>query len=79
MAGPGRLTDRATTGAERLVATLEEVGVTVAFGLPGVHNLAIWQALSGSSIRLIGVRHEQAAVYARMDMPERPGGSGWPW
>ena len=38
--------------------------MTVAFGLPGVHNLAIWKALSESSIRLVGVRHEQAAVYA---------------
>jgi thiamine pyrophosphate-dependent acetolactate synthase large subunit-like protein len=52
------------TGAERIVATLEEIGVTVAFGLPGVHNLALWSALSGSAIRLIGVRHEQTAVYA---------------
>ena len=38
--------------------------MTVAFGLPGVHNLAIWKALSESPIRLVGVRHEQAAVYA---------------
>jgi acetolactate synthase-1/2/3 large subunit len=34
------------------------------FGLPGVHNLAIWKALSESGIRLVGVRHEQTAVYA---------------
>src|SRR5204862_5176542 len=33
-------------------------------GLPGVHNLALWAALRESSIRLIGVRHEQAAAYA---------------
>lgn len=32
--------------------------------MPGVHNLSIWKALSGSKIRLVGVRHEQAAVYA---------------
>ncbi len=43
---------------------LERLGVSVAFGLPGVHNLAIWKALSESPIRLVGVRHEQAAVYA---------------
>ena len=53
-----------TTGAERIVEALDQLGVTVAFGLPGVHNLAIWQALSRSKIRLIGVRHEQTAVYA---------------
>lgn len=52
------------TGAELVVAALERLGVTVAFGLPGVHNLPIWNALRGSEIRLIGVRHEQAAVYA---------------
>ena len=30
----------------------------------GVHNLALWEALRGSPIRLVGVRHEQAAAYA---------------
>jgi len=38
--------------------------VRVVFGLPGVHNLAAWEALRASPIRLIGVRHEQTAVYA---------------
>src|SRR5204862_3346000 len=52
------------TGADVLVSALESLGVHAVFGLPGVHNLAIWEALSRSSIRLIGVRHEQAAVYA---------------
>jgi thiamine pyrophosphate-dependent acetolactate synthase large subunit-like protein len=54
---------RAPAGV-RVVEALERLGVTVAFGLPGVHNLAIWKALSESSISLVGVRHEQAAVYA---------------
>jgi thiamine pyrophosphate-dependent acetolactate synthase large subunit-like protein len=54
----------ASTGAGRIVETLEQLGVGVAFGLPGIHNLAIWQALSRSKIRLIGVRHQQTAVYA---------------
>ena len=36
----------------------------VAFGLPGVHNLALWRALGESPIRLVGVRHEQTAAYA---------------
>jgi thiamine pyrophosphate-dependent acetolactate synthase large subunit-like protein len=52
------------TGAECVVSTLEQLDVGLAFGLPGVHNLAIWKALSGSPIRLVGVRHEQTAVYA---------------
>jgi thiamine pyrophosphate-dependent acetolactate synthase large subunit-like protein len=52
------------TGADVLVSALESLGVHAVFGLPGVHNLAAWEALRESPIRLIGVRHEQAAVYA---------------
>ena len=52
------------TGAQVIVAALERAGVEVCFGLPGVHNLALWQALKDSPIRLVGVRHEQAAAYA---------------
>jgi thiamine pyrophosphate-dependent acetolactate synthase large subunit-like protein len=52
------------TGGELLVAALEEAGVEVAFGLPGVHNLAAWPAFARSRIRLVGVRHEQTAAYA---------------
>jgi thiamine pyrophosphate-dependent acetolactate synthase large subunit-like protein len=52
------------TGAERLVAALEAHDVEVVFGLPGVHNLPAWEAVRASAIRLIGVRHEQAAAYA---------------
>ena len=52
------------TGAQLIVAQLEEAGVEVCFGLPGVHNLPLWEALRGSPIRLVGVRHEQAAAYA---------------
>ncbi len=52
------------SGAQVIVEQLEDAGVEVAFGLPGVHNLALWDALRGSGIRLVGVRHEQAAAYA---------------
>src|SRR3954463_13482471 len=51
-------------GGALVVRALEQAGVEVVFGLPGVHNLAIWRALSDSPIRLVGVRHEQAAAYA---------------
>ncbi|MBE2319273.1 thiamine pyrophosphate-binding protein [Solirubrobacter sp. CPCC 204708] len=53
-----------STGAQVIVEELERAGVDVCFGLPGVHNLALWAALRESSIRLVGVRHEQAAAYA---------------
>ena len=52
------------TGGELLVRGLEDLGVELVFGLPGVHNLPAWRGLAGSSIRLIGVRHEQTAAYA---------------
>src|SRR5215204_2172401 len=55
---------RMPTGAQVIVKHLEDAGVDVCFGLPGVHNLALWDALRGSRIRLVGVRHEQAAAYA---------------
>jgi thiamine pyrophosphate-dependent acetolactate synthase large subunit-like protein len=51
-------------GGALIVRALEQAGVEVVFGLPGVHNLAIWRALADSSIRLVGVRHEQTAAYA---------------
>jgi thiamine pyrophosphate-dependent acetolactate synthase large subunit-like protein len=52
------------TGAEVIVDQLVRAEVEVCFGLPGVHNLALWEALRESPIRLVGVRHEQAAAYA---------------
>jgi thiamine pyrophosphate-dependent acetolactate synthase large subunit-like protein len=52
------------TGARAAVAALEDAGVEIAFGLPGVHNLPLWRELNGSPIRLVGVRHEQTTAYA---------------
>lgn len=52
-------------GAESLLEVLAAHEVEVVFGLPGVHNLAVWEALQRfPGIRMIGVRHEQTAVYA---------------
>ncbi len=52
------------TGGAALIAALGALGVEVAFGLPGVHNLAAWRAFPGSGVRLVGVRHEQTSGYA---------------
>ncbi len=47
------------------MAALRALGVQVVFGLPGVHNMAAWRALEAADdIRLVCVRHEQAAAYA---------------
>jgi len=39
-------------------------GVEIVFGIPGQHALSLWEALRGSSIRPVVVRHEQAAAFA---------------
>src|SRR5215217_1794412 len=64
MSAPERTSAGILTGAGLVVQALEDAGVEVAFGLPGVHNLALWRALGESPVRLVGVRHEQTAAYA---------------
>jgi thiamine pyrophosphate-dependent acetolactate synthase large subunit-like protein len=51
------------TGAESVVETLESCGVSTIFGIPGIHNLDIYEALAESSIRHITARHEQGAGF----------------
>lgn len=53
----------AMTGAELAVAALEAQGVDTVFGIPGVHTLALYDALASSSIRHILARHEQGAGF----------------
>jgi acetolactate synthase I/II/III large subunit len=50
-------------GADLLVSALENEGVKQIFGLPGEENLAMVEALRRSSIKLVVVRHEQAAAF----------------
>ncbi|MFI5608871.1 thiamine pyrophosphate-binding protein [Amycolatopsis sp. NPDC051903] len=52
------------TGAQHLGDALKALGTEVVFGLPGVHNLPLWEALADTGIRVVGVRHEQTAGYA---------------
>lgn len=60
------------TGAEAIINTLEAHGVDIIFGIPGGHNLALYDALSRQDrIRHILGRHEQglgfmADGYARV-------------
>lgn len=51
------------TGAEALVKCLENHGVEHIFGLPGGSVIPIFDALVGSKIKLILVRHEQGATH----------------
>ncbi|MEV6876976.1 thiamine pyrophosphate-binding protein [Amycolatopsis sp. NPDC051128] len=54
----------AVSGARELVDALESLGTEIVFGLPGVHNLPLWEALAETGIKVVGVRHEQTAGYA---------------
>jgi len=49
--------------AQLFVKCLENEGVEYIFGIPGEENLYLVDALIGSSIRFITVRHEQAAAF----------------
>ena len=51
-------------GADAVALALAESGVEVAFGLPGVHNLALWPAFAAAGVRIVGSRHEQGCAYA---------------
>jgi len=50
-------------GARRVVKTLESLGVSVIFGIPGIHNLDIYTALTESDICHVTARHEQGAGF----------------
>src|SRR6201987_5912419 len=59
------------TVAQLIARCLENEGVTHVFGIPGEENIPLTDALRGTSIRYVLVRHEQAAsfmaeVYARL-------------
>lgn len=51
------------TGAQMVVKTLEENGVTTIFGYPGAANCPIIDRLPGSAIKHILVRNEQGAAH----------------
>ncbi len=50
--------------ADAIVSVLERAGVRAVFGIPGVHNLSLFDALWASSIRVVVTRHEGAAAHA---------------
>jgi acetolactate synthase-1/2/3 large subunit len=50
-------------GAQLLIKLLEHQGIDIIAGIPGGTNLPMYDALYGSSIRHILVRHEQAAGF----------------
>src|SRR5215471_6196294 len=65
------------TGGQLVVATLEALEVDSVFGMPGVHNLALYDALYDSAqIRHVVVRHEQGAAFAADGFARATGRTG---
>ncbi len=60
---PATVHDTAT-GARLLVSSLERMGVEVVFGYPGGAIMPIYDALTGTGLKHILVRHEQGAAFA---------------
>jgi thiamine pyrophosphate-dependent acetolactate synthase large subunit-like protein len=53
------MADAPTTGADLVIRALETAGVDTVFGIPGVHTLALYDALLKSKLRHVLARHEQ--------------------
>ena len=57
-------TVKVRTGGRLVAECLEAAGVEVAFGVPGIHALAIWDGLRTSPVRAVGLRTELSAGFA---------------
>jgi acetolactate synthase I/II/III large subunit len=55
---------RTRIGGDVVVESLASLGAEVAFGLPGIHALAMWEALRTSSVRPYPTRTELSAGFA---------------
>jgi thiamine pyrophosphate-dependent acetolactate synthase large subunit-like protein len=62
------------TGAQAVVAALVRHGITAGFGIPSIHNIAVYDALRQTAeFHHWVVRHEQAAGYAADGFYRRSG------
>lgn len=69
-------TSPVNTVAGVILNLLWAAGVRTTFGIPGVHNLAFWNAVGPNRPRIVGVRHEQTTVYAADGLARATGGLG---
>ncbi|ANB74659.1 5-guanidino-2-oxopentanoate decarboxylase [Paraburkholderia phytofirmans] len=53
----------AQTCGEALVTLLEDYGVELVFGIPGVHTVELYRGLAASTLRHVTPRHEQGAGF----------------
>lgn len=62
------------TGGRAVVKALLEYGITAGFGVPSIHNIAIFEGLrQEAAFRSWVVRHEQAAAFAADGFARRSG------
>jgi 5-guanidino-2-oxopentanoate decarboxylase len=62
------------SGAQAVVASLVRLGITAGFGIPSIHNIAVYEALRQTpEFHHWVVRHEQAAGYAADGFYRRSG------
>ncbi|OFT59532.1 acetolactate synthase [Corynebacterium sp. HMSC05H05] len=54
----------ARTGGRLVVETLEALGITQVFGIPGQHALGLFEALNDSSLNYVSARVENNAAFA---------------
>jgi acetolactate synthase-1/2/3 large subunit len=59
-----------------VVRFLEYLGVDTLFGMPGAHILPVYDALHGSRVRSILVKHEQGAAFMAAGLARVSGGVG---
>jgi acetolactate synthase-1/2/3 large subunit len=52
-----------STGADRICAALEALGLDTVFGLPGTQNVPLYEALRTSGLRTILATHELGAAF----------------
>jgi thiamine pyrophosphate-dependent acetolactate synthase large subunit-like protein len=84
-------TDPSGTTAARILSVLAAAGVSTVFGLPGAHNLSFWRSSAqddegldvigrdgapSPGMRIVGVRHEQTALFAADGYARATGGLG---
>ncbi len=55
---------RETFAKHIVIQVLEKLGVEVIYGIPGIHNLPLYEALLDSPVRHVTTRHEQGAGFA---------------
>lgn len=63
-------------GAERICATLEAIGVSTVFGLPGTQNVVLYDALRRSALRSVVASDEGAAAFMAAGYARAGGGVG---